>query len=190
MAIDWQKTIYSQWANSPVMLGIISSFFDAINPGPAIDNFFAAVANLDSAVGWGLDVWGRRVGVKRVVPVASTNYFGFNEAGSLSSEPFGQAPFYSGRQVTQNYPLPDSDFRQLIYAKAAANIWDGSVPGLNLVLRLLFLGEGPYVADNQDMTMTVVLGFSPTPVQQSLLLNTDILPRPAGVAISYVEELP
>jgi len=186
MAFNWATTLFSQYANSPVILGLLQSFSDAQDPADLIDRFYDQVWNLDTAEDWGLDVWGRIVGVQRVIPVAASKYFGFSEAGNLSADPFGQSPFYPGFQNVSSFPLSNDAFRQLIYAKCAANIWDGSIPGYNLILRLLFPGEAPYVMDNQDMTMTVVLGFSPTPVQQSILFNTDVLPRPAGVFVDFV----
>lgn len=186
MAFDVKQTLYSQYANSPVMLGMIYSFAEVIDASGDIDGFYNDVWNVETAKGWGLDVWGRIVGVGRVIAVDPNEYLGFQEAGNISAEPFGQAPFYPGFRSQSSFPLADDAFRVLIYAKAAANIWDGSVPGLNQILRLLFPGTVTYVIDNEDMSMTIVLGFVPTPVQQSILFNTGVIPRPVAVSVSYV----
>lgn len=186
MTFDWRTTLFSQYANSPVMLALLENFNQAVNVAGSIDNFYRDVWDLNTAIGWGLDFWGRIVGVQRVIPVAATKYFGFQEAGNISADPFGQSPFYPGFSSDFSFPLSDDAFRTLIYAKAASNIWDGSIPGLNRILRLLFPGAPIYVEDNQNMTMTIVLGFAPSPVQQSILFNTGVLPRPAGVSVSYV----
>lgn len=182
---EWHQTLYSQYANSPVILAMLDRFSTAVNPKELFDRFYSEVWNIPTATTWGLDVWGRIVGVQRVIAVSSNNYFGFNEAGTLSSEPFGQAPFYPGYDSIDSVSLDNNAFRQLIYAKCAANIWDGSIPGYNLVLRLLFPSNAPYIQDNQNMTMTIVLGFTPTPVQQAILFNTNVLPRPTAVAINF-----
>jgi hypothetical protein len=184
---DWSQTIMSQYANSPILLSLIESFADAVDPTQNLSNFYDYVWNLDTAQGYGLDLWGRIVGVNRVLQINPQKYFGFNEAGQISADPFGQSPFYSGEVLTGNYALTDDAFRQLIYAKAAANIWDGSIPGLNAILRLLFPGQVCYVTDGQNMTMTYVFDFVLTPVQLGIINNSGVLPRPAGVSAQAVQ---
>jgi|SRR6185312_2939725 len=186
MAFDWTATLYSQYANSPVILALLESFSAAVDAESDINGFYNDVWNIETARGYGLDFWGRVVGVQRVIPVAASKYLGFTEAGTISADPFNNSPFYPGYSSASSFPLSDDAFRTLILAKAAANIWDGSIPGLNSILRLLFPGAASYVQDNQNMTMTIVLGFTPSAVQQSILFNTGVLPRPAGVSVSYV----
>jgi hypothetical protein len=184
---DWNQTVYSQYANSPVLLQILGFFSEWLDPAQLVDVFYDQVFNLDTATGWGLDVWGRIVGVNRVLQAAPSKYFGFDEAGTLSADPFDQSPFYAGEAAIQNYSLSDSAFRQLIYAKAAANIWDGSIAGLNAVLRTLFPGLICYATDNADMSITYMFHFTLSPLQQTIIINSGVLPRPAGVAVSYVQ---
>jgi Protein of unknown function (DUF2612) len=50
--------------------------------------------------------------------------------------------FYDGAITTQNFRLGDEAYRRLIYAKAAANICDGSIPAINGILRRIFHGRG------------------------------------------------
>lgn len=183
---DWQQTVISQYGNSASLLAIISSFAAAYDQSANIDNFFDDVWNIDTAVGYGLDVWGRIVGVSRVLPIV-TKYLGWDEAGFTSADPFNVSPLYSGEPITSNYILSDSAYRQLILAKAAANIWDGSIPGLNAMLRLLFPGQSAYCTDGQDMTMQYVFGFVLNPVQASIVQSIGILPRSTGVLSSVVE---
>jgi hypothetical protein len=184
---DWTKTIYAQYANSPVLTALVEFFSNWLDPAQLIDFFYDNVWNIATATGWGLDVWGRIVGVNRVLQAAPSRYFGFQQAGTLSADPFDQSPFYSGLPAVQNYALSDDAFRTLILAKAAANIWDGSIPGLNRILRLLFPGQVCYVTDGANMTMTYYFGFVLSPVQQTIVINSGVLPRPAGVSASYVQ---
>jgi hypothetical protein len=184
---DWTQTVYAQYANSPVLLALIEYFSEEVDPAEDIDNFFDDVWNVDTAKGWGLDVWGRIVGVNRVLQIPTSKFFGFDEATTVSADPFNQSPFYSGTSNTQNYALSDEAFRRLILAKAAANIWDGSIPGLNNILRLV--SPNPllacYVVDHGDMTMTYTFGFTPTAVDLAILINSGVLPHPAGVTVLY-----
>lgn len=180
------QTILSQYANSPALCGIIDAWNQALDPAALIDQWYALVWNVKTAQGYGLDVWGRIVGVSRVLSIESVDYLGWREANDLTEEGFDQAPWYSGSDATSNYRLSDDGYRQLIYAKAFANISDGSVLSINTILTTLFAGQGDaYVRDNGDMTMTYVFRFVPTDVQVSIIQNSGVLPRPAGVGISY-----
>jgi hypothetical protein len=184
---DWTQTILSQYANSPVILQWIDYFSQNVDPTQNIDAFYDQLWNIETAVGYGLDVWGRIVGVTRVIPGITQKYFGFQEAGTLSADPFNQSPFYSGEALAGNATLSDDAFRTLIMAKAAANIWDGSIPGLNLILRTLFPGLVCYVTDGLNMTMTYTFQFTLTALQIAILQNTNVLPRPGGVLATIVQ---
>ena len=185
---DWHNTLISQYANSPVLQALIQVISDNVDPTRNIDLFFDTLWNLDTAQGYGLDVWGRIVGVNRVLPIVPSKYLGFEEATDVSADPFGQSPLYNHQALTSNYALSDSAFRLLILAKAASNITDCSVKSINAILRMLFPAEGVcYVTDNQDMTMTYTFGWLLTPIQVSIIVSSGVLPRTAGVAVSVVQ---
>ena len=139
--------------------------------------------NVDTAQGYGLDVWGRIVGVSRTLNVVSPgDYFGFQEA-LPGSQPFNQSPFYIGTPLTTNYELSDSAFRVLIFAKALSNICDGSIPAINQILMKLFPNRGnAYVVDGLDMTMIYKFEFVLTPVELAIVLQSGVLPKPTGVS--------
>lgn len=184
---DWRQTLFAQYANSPVIVALLGYFSAWLDRAQLVDSFVSDVMDVSTARGWGLDVWGRIVGVNRVLQASPSKYLGFEEAGNLSADPFNQSPLYAGEPASQNISLADDAFRQLILAKAAANIWDGSIPGLNRILRILFPGEVCYVSDDGGMSMTYHFHFTLTPVQQVIVINTGVLPRPSGVAVSYVQ---
>lgn len=182
---DVWRTVMSQYANSPALMGIIQSLQDCIDQTANIDRFFDLVVNVYTAQGYGLDVWGRIVAVNRVLSIGvGPKYWGFDEGGLVDYEPFNQeGPFYSGQKLTQNWILSDTGFRVLILAKAFSNICDGSVPAINRLLRMLFGSSGKcYVVDNGDMTMTYKFEFNPTAVQLAILEQSGVFPRPTGVS--------
>lgn len=182
----YAQTVLSQYANSQRMLTILEGWNQSLDPANLINFWYQQVWNLSTAQGYGLDVWGRIVGVSRVLKISSGKYFGFSEANDLTEEGFNSAPFYSGSSVTSNFRLSDEGFRQLIYAKALANITDGSVLSINAILMTLFAGQGDaYVQDNGNMTMTYVFKFVPTDVQVSIIQNSGVLLRPTGVGVNY-----
>lgn len=185
---DYQQTVISQYSTAPSLGAWLAAFNDWVDPSALVDDFYDKVWNLDTAVGYGLDVWGRIVGVGRVLHVAASKYFGFDEATNISADPFNQSPFYSGQQISDNFILSDDGFRTLIRAKALANICDGSIPGINLVLTTLFAGRGNvYVTNGRDMTMTYTFTFTPTPVEAAIVSQSGVLPQPVGVSVTVVQ---
>lgn len=148
-AFDLWQTVLQQYANSDILTAIIQDFFAAADQTENFSAFFDDIWNVNTAQGYGLDVWGRIVGVSRVVQVASTSWFGFAEAlpGALSFNTGaniqqGGGSFYSGASLTNNYFLSDESYRRLILAKAAFNISNCSIPAINKILQQLFPGRG------------------------------------------------
>lgn len=190
---DLDQTVISQFTNSPRIDALVALFDAAVGTDALFEMFYNELWNLDTAVSYGLDVWGRIVGIGRTITVGSGDYFGYTGAivgGSVeaSGDSFTAAIFYEGEQITSNFSLTDHSYRQLILAKAAANITDGSIPAFNHILMdILFPSRGNiYVVDNQDMTMTVKSTFRLEPVEQAIILTTGVLPVPTGVAMNLV----
>lgn len=188
-SFNYQETILSQFANSPTILSLIGSFSAAVDPSANIDAFYSSIWNVLTATGYGLDLWGRIVGVNRVLQVSSGAWLGFEEAGDgLVETPFNQAPFFSGGSSTSNFALTDDAFRQLILAKAYANISNGSIASINQILMTLFGSSGEcWCTDGQNMTMTYTFEFTLTPVQFAIVSQSGVLPRPAGVLVGIVQ---
>jgi len=185
---DYWSTVISQYANSPIITQLISNFDDCIDQTANMDAFFDMIWNVDTAGSYGLDVWGRIVGVQRVIQVTTTKYFGFDEATTVSADPFNQSPFYSGLVLTNNYSLTDDAFRVLILAKALSNISNGSIKSINQILLNLFPHRGNvYVTDGLDMTMTYTFAFTLSPVELAILIQTGVLPKPVGVHATIVQ---
>lgn len=212
---DIFSTLLSQYANSPRLTAIIEDVFAYLDQTANIAKFFDFVMYLDQAQGYGLDVWGRIVGVNRVLHVNSGDWLGFDEA-TPGAQPFGQSAFYSGAPTTSNYALSDQSYRQLILAKAAANITNGSIPAINQILLSLFPHRGNcYVTEGgspgtwfgfeealntvgfnqasfysgsaiETMTMTYTFEFQLSPVELAIVQNSGVLPKPTGVAASVV----
>jgi hypothetical protein len=165
---DVWTTVLSQYANSPSLTSILVNYAEAADQTEDLDNFFDFIWSVDTAQGYGLDVWGRIVGVQRIITVASTDYFGFEQAvPGVQSWNLGLGvggswlggALYSGTNLTSNFSLSDAAFRQLILAKAAANISNGAIPTVNGILRGLFPGRGnAYVTD--DFGNTQYFGFA------------------------------
>jgi len=183
-AFDVWSSVLSQYANSDGITGVIVSMFQALDMTQNFSSFYDYYYNLATASGEGLNNWGRLLQVSRVVQVAAGTYFGFAQAlPGVTTWGFGT--FYSGSGNTNNFALSDSTYRVLLLAKAAANISDGSIKSINKILSGLFPGRGnAYVVDGQNMTLTYTFAFPLSPVEQAIISQTGVLPKPAGVLAS------
>lgn len=156
-SFDVWRTVASQYANSPILMGIIQSFLAAADQTENFEIWYDDVWNIATAKDYGLDIWGRIVDVSRVLNISSATYFGFHEASgqtwntgvSLSGgvwvetdQSQGGSSFNNGVPVTTSYRLETESFRRLIMAKAASNISDCSIPSINRILTALFPGRG------------------------------------------------
>lgn len=191
---NFETTILSQYANSPTIVQLITNMNAYLDFSANLDAFYNLVWNVDTAVGYGLDVWGRIVGVGRVLRIAGAAFFGFSGPGGPSGLPFNQAVFFNGESLTSNYALLDDPYRALILAKALANISDGTIGAINQILINLFGANGPlpiagncYVTDGEDMTMTYTFGSPLNPVQTAIVFQSGVLPKPCGVLSSVVQ---
>lgn len=183
-------TIINQYATAPTMLAMIDAFNQWIDPTANLNAFYADMWNVNTAQDYGLDCWGRIVGVTRVLTVASpTAFIGFiTQAPTV--KPLDWGILFNGQTAaTSNYILTDSAFRTLIFAKGLANICNGSIPAMNQILINLFSGQGlgnVYVTDGLNMTMTVTFTNPPSAVQLGIISSSGVFPRPCGVALTVV----
>jgi hypothetical protein len=193
--LDVGQTILSQFANSPSLAALLEAVNAYLDPRADFQLFYDAVMNIDTAQGYGLDVWGRIVGIGRVVQVSVTPLsFGFAEAGKFNAIGFeesvsgGAGGFWDGSSaLTQPFSLLDADYRRLLLAKALFNITDCSIPAINQILLNLFPGRGNcWVEDGQDMTMTYRFSFGLTSLENAILSQTGVLPKPTGVLATVI----
>lgn len=187
--IDVERTIISQYANSATIVQLVRNMNTYLDPRADFDAFFDYVWNVESAQGFGLDIWGRIVGISRELLIpASPDFFGFNEATG-SAHSFNESPFYDGTApATQTYKLADEAYRQLILVKALANISATNAPSINQLLQNMFAGRGRcYVNDLGGMALRYTFEFDLTPYEFAIMTQSGALPRPAGVNASLFQ---
>jgi len=183
------RTIISQYANSPTLNALIQNMNEYIDPRVNMQKFYDYVWNVDTAVGFGLDIWGKIVGVSRLLKIpANTKTLGFANASFPPDwAPFNQGTFFNGQNSGQAFLLPDDTYRTLILVKALANIVATTAQSLNQLLRNLFPGQGVcYVIDNGGMSMTFYFEFDITPADYAILTQSGALPHPAGVMFNVI----
>lgn len=147
-----EQTIISQYGNSSAIGKLIHTFNDCIRPDADIDNFFNFVWNVETAQGFGLDIWGRIVQVSRDV---FTN------------------PVFS---------LQDGPYKSLILLKALSNLSASDAPSINKLLTNWMAGRGRcYVTDPGNMQMIYVFEFLLEPFELQIITKGGIFLRPSGV---------
>jgi hypothetical protein len=169
--INFEDTIISQFANSPTIISLVKNINDCIDPEADLDNFYNIVWNVETARGFGLDIWGRIVGVSRNLNIP---------AGIIN---LGHYLFTPG-----TYVLDDDNFRTLILTKALSNITDCTAHSINRLLTNLFAGRGRcYVIDLQNMAMQYVFEFYLLPYEVAIVTSSGVVPRPVGVQSNLVQ---
>jgi Protein of unknown function (DUF2612) len=189
--LDVKRTVISQYGQSPTIRQLIENMDEYIDPTVDMAEFYRYVWNVDTAVGFGLDIWGRIVGVTRLLRLTADDpILGFDNPSSPPDwRTFGHGRFYNGVSSGggQAYELPDDAFRVLILTKALANIVATNARSLNQLLKNLFPGRGRvYVRDLGGMAMQFVFNFPLTPVEYAIIAQSGALPHPAGVFYSVV----
>lgn len=114
--------------------------------------------SVDDAAGVQLDIVGAYVGASRTLPFQPTE----------------------GSRI-----LSDTNYRKLIRAKIAQNLWDGTNESLPYLLDTSFPELGIIIKDNQDMSINAVVRGTFTTRQLEMLTADMLLPRPAGVSVVY-----
>jgi hypothetical protein len=182
-----EQTILAQYGNSATIVQLVRNMNAYIDPQADIDNFYNFVFNVNTAQGFGLDIWGRIINVSRQLTIsAAVANFGFKEG--VNYQPFGQAPLYAGAPATSSYLLSDSAYRTLILVKALANISACTARSLNQLLQNLFKGRGRcYVSDTGGMQMRFTFEFALLPYEISILTQSGAVPRPAAVSAKILQ---
>lgn len=190
--MNYLKTVQAQYAASKKLNGILSTFEGIINLDKFTDDFLTQVWDISTASTYGLDVWGKIVGISRYLEVEDgLDYLGFDET-QVSNEtgypqPFNISPFYNELTPTSVVKLSDDIYRRLILSKAFSNIADATIPAINKFLLMLFKNRGRvYCTDNRNMTMNIVFEFYPTAAEQAIIRKLDIMPIPSGVDVHFV----
>jgi hypothetical protein len=145
----------SQYKLSPNLIAWQTALMTPIDDLTTCIQQFNAAYDIDVAVGKQLDAIGELVGASRTVP--------FQPSGGVSPV------------------LDDATYRILLYATIAKDHWDGTILSLYQIWRHLFPGGVLGVQDNQNMTANITIAGSFTSIEQDLIANGFIIPRPEGV---------
>ena len=151
--------ITSQYQSAPNhiawMTVVIDMFMDVFNCLEMMPIAF----DIDYAMGAQLDILGQIIGQSRTVA--------FQPSAGVSPV------------------LDDNTYRLLLKARQAQNTWNGQANSLQPIWANLFPGGQIIIEDGQNMTATIILNGSFTSIQQDLINNGYIVPRPETVQYTY-----
>lgn len=183
---DYRALIPNYNAVQPNYVSVLTALLQPLADLQTALSAMPAAFDLDYAVGVQLDQVGLWIGRNRDVdtPIEEV-YFSWDTDNLGWDQGYWQGAFDPGTGITE---LADDPYRQVLYAKAAANHWDGSYLAIYDILSNLMLDQGvqAQVYDNMDMTMNVtIVGTFNDQVLKYLLMTNGIPIKPEGVAITY-----
>lgn len=184
--------IATQYQNAARFRAFLSALLAQANELEQVYQSLALITDIDQAEGVNLDVIGDIVGVPRIITEAIIKeFFGFS--GALLAQNFGEEgnPAIGGRfrdeveGITGSTVLADPEYRLLIRAKIVRNHARGTNDDVLNGLSYLFGGVPCQVEDLGGMAIGIAIGRPITNIELAILTTIDILPRPAGVRISW-----
>ena len=192
-AVQARVLVATQYAASLRFLATIASVMERVQD---LENALLSmldITDIDLTTGVNLDVLGNIVGIgRRIEQSVFIPFFGF--ADTPAAMVFGENgfPAVGGRLRDENEPyattsiLGDPEFRLLIRAKIIKNHAIGTNEDIIKGLNFIFSGSLNVVNDTGGMRVNVGIGRPVTTVEQTLIRQLDLLPRPNGVKIGAV----
>ena len=121
------------------------------------DDWTKNVFNIDSANTFGLNLWGRFLGI-------------------------GRPSYVEGGQTID---FDDEQYRVVIKGRLLLMMSNGSIPSINKYLNYLFPNKPVFAVNYYNMTMNIVFYYTPTAAEMAIITLDGFLPRPAGVKMNY-----
>lgn len=187
-----RSRVATQYTESQRFLAYVRALLESSAELEAVLQKVAEQTDIDIAEGVNLDVIGEIVGVSRIIPNSiAVRFFGFE--GQPGGDVFGEegALGIGSRFRDELEPetatsvLADPEYRMLIRAKIVKNHANGTNEDILQGLAYLFNAPLTVIDDNGGMAIGVAIGRQLTFQEKALVVNLDILPRPAGVRIKW-----
>ncbi|HDL5817258.1 TPA: DUF2612 domain-containing protein [Mannheimia haemolytica] len=172
-----QKTIISQYANSPIMNRIIQFADEYLETKDCFRQFYNIYWDIDTAEGVGLDFWGVVLGLSRFVEI--------NDQTTCQGSSIASTELKDKVNPT-SYRMNDAMYKSMLFVKAMTNIVYATAPNINKILQILFKERGrAYFVKSGTMTARYVFEFKLLDVEKAIVMT--LLPRPTGVLCDFYE---
>ena len=156
------------------------------------NDWYLNVFNLATANLFGLTVWSIILNLPLFVPISEPdpsapvwgfNYYVISPTLDNSNQNFGFGNL-AGSLVVPT--LTEDEQRTALQLKYYQLISRGAVTEVNQFLNYIFGSSGgAWMIDNLDMTIEYVFNFPINPVLLGVIKGYELLPKPAGVDVSY-----
>lgn len=186
---EYLDLITAEHADKVKFNALVSAFTQPFVDGLNVLASLPGKFDVDFAAGQQLDFVAQWIGFSRQLlePISGV-YFALDTAGVGFDEGVWFDPFDPTEGVVL---LDDGTFRIMLYAKIAANKWNGSLEDAERILAQVFVGfpnTHVFIQDNQDMSITIgVTGTLPSALFQALLEQGYFTVKPEGVRIAAVD---
>lgn len=210
-SIEWglgnagKRVFLWQYDNALCLNKILQNEIDFYgeNIGDYVQDWITDVFQLSTANTFGLNVWGKVLGVARPT-INPQNYVIDSETTLRLYNP--NTGLWHGIWLTGNFPalniekngqvakyspitLDDESYRTCLYAKLYLMYSDASIHSINEYLRRLFPDLTAYCTETGVMEMAIVFrDCIPTDNQLTILTSDGFSPRPVGVLMRTVIE--
>jgi hypothetical protein len=178
--------ITSEYNQQPNFMTMIAAVLQPLADAIASVSVIPTLYDLDTATGAQEDTVGLWIGASRNVAVPLTGVF---FSWGIDGLGWGEGVWHEPGTPTDGLvSLNDEDYRTLLRAVAAANVWDGTIPGAYDAWNTLFAGTGIgiLIQDFQDMSIGLALtGPVPSAVQRALFTGGYLSLVSAGVRVRW-----
>jgi hypothetical protein len=150
--------------------------------------------DMDTAIGYQLDVLGKYVDVRRTINGLdiARDYFALPPYGDPNADDYVGFAIYGGTiptgffrlysDVNSSYAMKDNEMRDLIKLKVRQHKSDHSLQDIDDIMDEFF-GADVTITDNGDMTVTYAFTPGLTYNLPIIAVYTNALPKPAGVRL-------
>ena len=146
---EFMDFVQSQYSASVRITNILESCREHILPDADIVSFFNEVFNIETATGYGLDIWGNIIGVSRFIQD------------------------YQDNSVI--YTLTDEQYRNLLFYKAGSNIMDATLYSMNYLLKKLYPDYQCFIRNKTNYTEDIGRHYNLIPMEiEYVFVDTDL----------------
>lgn len=159
--IDCNHVFLWQYNDAEKLTAILKGTEEFIST--AVSDFWQSyledIFTISTANSFGLEMWGRTLGIVR--------------------------PTYTDSDTGNIVNISDELYRRMLIGAIYKFNMTCTVPEINQYLRYVFGNKPIYVVDGLDMSMKIVAYFDITEEELAILNSDDFIPRPAGVNVNF-----
>ena len=188
-----ESRLATQFKNSTKLINYINALLNEADTLEQVFNDIIDSRSIDNANGKSLDMLGAIVGQSRVlVDATALYYFGFKDDPTAQSfgdlnDPGAGGRFRSVDELTTgNRRLTDSEYRMFIRSRIVKNNVTPTYPEVEQFLKDLLNVQTVNIIEG-TMVYIVQFGRILTNNEKVFILNTELIPKPAAVGVSYQE---